>query len=64
MIKNGFGYLKAGLYYLLSCLSPSNIKEKYLLLRSMTLKEIGIGFLMLNFNIAFGVVKVVFKIIG
>ena len=64
MIKTAFGHVKNALYFLLSCLSPSNIREKYYILRSMTLKEIGVAFLKLNFTVAFGALTFLIKVVG
>jgi ryanodine receptor 2 len=50
-IKNGFGQVKDAICFLFSCLSPSNIRNKYRLLRSMTAKEVFLAFLKVNFNL-------------
>jgi len=50
-IKTGAGYMKDGLIYGLSCLSPSNIKAKYDIAKAMTWKELMVAFVHLNFNI-------------
>ena len=62
-LKHGISSCRDGISYLLSCLSPSNIKTQYHKLRSMTWKELGLGFVKLNFNIAFMLLTFLFMVL-
>jgi ryanodine receptor 2 len=62
-VKVGFGYVKDAIRFMLSFLSPSNIKAKYQLLRSMTLKELFIAFFRLNFHLAFMLLTFLFTVL-
>jgi hypothetical protein len=61
-VKRGFGYLKDGVFTMLSYLSPSNLKAKYQLLRSMTFKELILSFFRLNFTLAYTLLVFLFTI--
>ena len=62
-IKTGLGSIKDAIVWIIMCFSPSHIRDKYRLLRSMTFKELMIAFLKLNFNIAFAILTFLFTIV-
>ena len=61
-VKTGWGYVKTGVGYGLSTLSPSNIKAKYNMLRDMTWKEILVAFVKLNFSMFITILTLLFTI--
>ncbi len=63
IIKTGFGFIWTCIAFFFSCLSPSNIKEKYTMLSGMTIKEMFIGFLRLNFQLVLAVLTLLFTIV-
>ena len=62
-VKTGLSSLKDAIWFVLASLSPHNIKEKYRMLRRMTYKELTVGFIKLNFNIAFMLLTFLFNVI-
>uniref|UniRef100_X1Z8I7 Ryanodine receptor n=1 Tax=Capitella teleta TaxID=283909 RepID=X1Z8I7_CAPTE len=62
-IKWGMGHVKDAMWTGLSALHPSNIREKYHVVRAMTWKERAKGFLRLNTSTAYGVVWLIFMLI-
>lgn len=62
-VKYGVGCVKDGIWSGLSALHPSNIKEKYHMVRAMTWKQRTRSFLKLNMRMAYGIVWLLFMII-
>eukprot|EP00918_Siedleckia_nematoides_P083659 GHVU01183372.1.p1 GENE.GHVU01183372.1~~GHVU01183372.1.p1 ORF type:complete len:1551 (-),score=325.07 GHVU01183372.1:746-4819(-) len=62
-VKTGVGIVKDGIVYGFSCLSPSTIREKWGVLRSMSLKDICKGFVQTNFNIVVTILTFLFTVV-
>ena len=63
MMKGGCGMVKEGLLYGVSCLSPSNIHEKYRVMKGMTWKELLVGLCKLNYNVILALLSLFFTVI-
>ena len=62
MISTGYSYMKEGVKSVLHALSPSNIREQFSSLRSMSCKELFVGFFKLNFRITYFFLHLMFII--
>jgi hypothetical protein len=62
-IKWGMGCVKDGVWAGLSALHPSNIKEKYNMVRNMTWKERTVGFIRLNSRMAYAILWLIIMMI-
>ena len=57
------GCVKDGVWSGLSALHPSNIRDKYQVVRAMTWKQRASAFLNLNMRVAYGIMWLIFMII-
>ena len=60
VVKGGCGSMKDGVVYCLSCLSPSNIKQKWSLMQTMTWKQLMQAFFTTNLNLALTLITFLF----
>lgn len=62
MIKLGCGYTKDAIKFILCLFAPSNIKNTFNALRSMTPRDIIVGFFRLHFHLAYMLLMFLFTI--
>ncbi len=62
-MKSGLGSVRDAIGFILSCLSPSNVRSKIQTLRSMTGREIVVGACKLNLNIALMLLTFLFTVL-
>ncbi|KAK2153790.1 hypothetical protein LSH36_286g03064 [Paralvinella palmiformis] len=63
LVKGGCIQVKDGISYCLSCMSPSNIREKYRIMKGMTWKELALGFCRLSYDIAITLLTFLFTVV-
>ena len=62
MIKLGFGCAKDAITFFLCLFAPSNIKNTFNAIRSMTVRDLVVGFFRLNFHLGYTLVMFLFTI--